>query len=98
VLQAAVARIPFLITTGGGPGARPGLSPPPPVATAFIAAPIVSLLLAVGVVYDWRTRGRPHPAYVIGIAALLAVGLIRTPLSATPQWLAFADFMRGFGG
>jgi hypothetical protein len=35
-LMAATGRVGFLIAThGGGPGMRPGLSPPPPVAGAF---------------------------------------------------------------
>ena len=65
---------------------------------SFALGPVVVVcaVLVAGVVYDWRTRGRPHPAYLIGIAALLAVGLVRIPLSATPQWLAFAEFMHRF--
>jgi hypothetical protein len=48
--------------------------------------------------YDMRTRGRPHPAYLIGGAIVLAVQVLRVPLSTTPLWYAIADFLARFGG
>lgn len=98
LLQAAVARIPFLIATGGGAGVRPGLTTPPPVSVTFASAVVVSVLIGIAAIYDWRTRGRPHPAYLIGIAALLGIGWVRIPLSATHGWIAFADFLSHFSG
>jgi hypothetical protein len=90
-LTAAAARIGFLIATGGGPGARPGLGPPPPPALGGADAAIVSLILLAGAIYDWRTRGKPHPAYLIGIAAILAFGFIGPFFAQTPAWFAFVD-------
>jgi hypothetical protein len=45
-----------------------------------------------------RTRGRPHPAYVIGGAVMLGVQLLRLPVSTTPWWYAVADVLARFSG
>jgi hypothetical protein len=91
LLQAAVARIFFEILTGGGPGLRPGLGPPRPLAIGLVPSLLTELLIVVAIVYDWRTRGRPHPVWLIGAAAPTAVVLLRGPLSGTAGWLALAD-------
>jgi hypothetical protein len=36
------------------------------------------------------SRGRPHPAYLYGGAALLAVKLLNWPISMTPAWHSIA--------
>jgi len=97
-LTAATARFGFLIAThGGGPGMRPGLGPPPPPATGMADAVIMSLVLSAGVIYDWRTRGRPHPAYLIGIAAILAFGVLGGVVTDTPAWFAVVDGLATLG-
>jgi hypothetical protein len=96
LLQAAVARVMFVIITGGGPGARPGLSTPPPIITTVVGGLITDLLIVAGAAYDWRTRGRVHPAYLIGGAVVLALELLRLPLSQSHAWLAFADSLATF--
>jgi hypothetical protein len=97
LLQAAMARVFFLINTGGGPGLRPGLGAPQPVAITIVPGLIVDTLILAGIVYDWRTRGRPHPAYLIAGGVVLAVQLARVPLSATPAWQALAAGLASFG-
>jgi hypothetical protein len=84
VLDAAVARwfLTFL--------APPGPAGPPPVAVTIPPAFVAYLLLVVAMVHDWRTRGRPHPVYVIGGIALIAVKLLNLPISETQAWHAFA--------
>jgi hypothetical protein len=84
LLDAAVARwfLTFL--------APPGAIGPPPVFVTIPPALLASLLLAAAVVYDWRTRGRPHPVYVYGGIALVAVKLLNWPLSTTAAWHSFA--------
>lgn len=84
VLDAAVARwfLTFL--------APPGPAGPPPVAVTLPPAFVAYLLLVVAVVHDWRTRGRPHPVYVMGGIALLAIKLLNLPVSETQAWHAFA--------
>lgn len=98
LLPAAAARIGFLIATGGGPGARPGLAPPPPVALGINGALMAGVILLAGIVYDWRTRGRPHPAYLVGLASLLGTAIAGTWLSGTGVWMGFVDALRGFAG
>ena len=84
ILDAAVAR--WFLTFLAPPG-PPG---PPPVEVTIIPAFVAYLLLAVAIVFDWRTRGRPHPVYVYGGAALVAVKLLNWPISATAAWHSFA--------
>ena len=84
ILDAAVARwfLTFL--------APPGAVGPPPVAVTIPPAFVAYLLLAIAMVHDWRTRGRPHQVYVIGAIALVAVKLLNLPISTTHAWHAFA--------
>lgn len=97
ILQAAVDRIYYLLVVGGKPGVPLGFNPTPPVMASVPGALITDLLVAAAMVYDWRTRGRPHPAYLIAGAVLLFVQLIRVPLGPSPPWLEFAHFLAGFG-
>jgi len=98
LLQAAMARVFFTLMTGGGPGLRPGLGAPPPIAIGLVPSLILEVLIVVGVVHDWRTRGRPHPAWLIGAAVMTAVILLRGPFSSTSGWLAFADALSHITG
>jgi hypothetical protein len=84
LLDAAVAR--WFLTFLAPPG-PPG---PPPVPVTIPPAFVAYLLLVVAIVHDWRTRGRPHPVYVYGGAALIAVKLLNWPVSATPLWHSLA--------
>jgi hypothetical protein len=84
LLDAAVARwfLTFL--------APPGPLGPPPVPVTIPPAIVAYLLLVVAIVHDWRTRGRPHPVYIYGGIALLAVKFLNWPISMTPAWHWFA--------
>jgi hypothetical protein len=84
ILDAAVARwfLTFL--------APPGPLGPPPVPVTIAPALAAYLLLAVAIVADWRTRGRPHPVYIYGGAALVAIKLLNWPISMTPAWHSLA--------
>jgi len=84
LLDAAVARwfLTFL--------APPGPLGPPPVPVTIPPALVAYLLLVAAMVFDWRTRGRPHPVYVYGGIALIAVKLLNWPISVTPFWHSFA--------
>ncbi len=98
-LMPAVARFVFLYRRGYTPGTRPGEFPPSPVNASLISLVIVCLIvIGAGMVHDWRTRGRPHPAWIIGLAVLLIGAVLRAPLSATSGWLAFADWTTRIAG
>lgn len=84
ILDAAVARWFLTFLAPAGP---PG---PPPVPVTIAPALVACLLLVVAIIFDWRTRGRPHPAYIYGGAALVAVKLLNWPISVTPAWHSFA--------
>jgi hypothetical protein len=84
ILDAAVARwfLTFL--------APPGSVGPPPVEVTIIPAFVAYLLLLPAVIFDWRSRGRPHPVYIYGGAALVALKLLNWPTSTTAAWHSFA--------
>ena len=84
LLDAAVAR--WFLTFLSPPG-PPG---PPPVFVTIPPAFVAYLLLVVAIIYDWRKLGRPHPVYVYGGLALVAVKLLNLPISVTPLWHSFA--------
>jgi hypothetical protein len=98
LLQAPMGRVAFILATGGGPGKRPGLSPPPPMLATMIPSLLLELFIVAGIVHDWRTRGRPHRAWLIGGAVMTAVIVLRGPIGATPWWIAFADSMTRIAG
>lgn len=97
ILPAPIARLFFLIGSADG-AVRPALREPPTVEFALLSSGASDLLIAAAIVYDWRTRGRPHPAYLIAGAALLGVQILRIPLSTTPAWHAVTAWLLAFGG
>jgi len=98
MIPPAIARLFFAVSVGIGPGLRPGLGPPRTVESVLAPALVADVLILVGVIHDMRTRGRPHPAYVIGGALMLAVQVLREPASRTQTWYAIADFLARFSG
>jgi hypothetical protein len=55
-------------------------------------------VIVLAMLFDWRTRGRPHRAYLWGLGVILTVQLLRGPISRTEGWSAFADFLARFSG
>ncbi len=70
--------------------APPDAKGPPPVFVSIPPGIFVDLLIVVAIVYDWRTRGRPHPVYLIGGSVLLATQILAVPISTTHAWMAIA--------
>jgi hypothetical protein len=93
LLAAPIAR--WFLTFLAPPGAADAV---PPVAIATGPVLVSMLLLIVAIVHDWRSRGRPHPVYLWGGAALLGMAFLRAPLSVTPAWLAIAAAITGLAG
>jgi hypothetical protein len=54
---------------------------PLPAAVALWYLPV-----AIGMIHDFRTLGRPHPVYWVGLAAM-TVSLVRLPLGGMEGWL-----------
>jgi hypothetical protein len=97
ILQAAVGRA-FLILAGVRT-TRGDLPPlPPSVAVSVLPGLIADLLIVVAMVHDYRTTGRVHKVYWIGGAAVVAMQLVRVPLSATDAWLRFTYWLTAFAG
>jgi uncharacterized membrane protein YozB (DUF420 family) len=91
-LMPAAARWFLIYRRGFDPGVRPGNFPPNPVNASLQPLAFVCLLIVAGMIYDWRTRGKPHPAWTIGLAVLAIGAVLRAPISETSAWLAFADW------
>jgi hypothetical protein len=93
MMTPALARV--FLTLLAPPGAAGG--PPPP----FVAVPpglVASLLIVVALVYDWRTRGRPHKAYVYGgLLVVLQIFLV-VPISGTQAWMSIAGYLEHLAG
>ena len=84
ILDAAVARW-FLVFL-----APPDAAGPPPVDVDLAPALITCVLIMIGIVHDWRTRGRPHAAYLIGVGSLVGLKFLQVPLSTTWAWQSVA--------
>ena len=86
MMTPAIARV--FLTLLAPAGAADG--PPPP----FVAVPpglVACMLIGVAIVYDWRTRGRPHKAYIYGgLLAVLEVLLV-VPIAGTQTWMSIAS-------
>ena len=99
LLQAAVGRVFRLFLLPPEILALPvGEMPPPPVHFTVGAGLAVDLIIVAAMVFDWRTRGRPHPAYLIGGGLVLATQLLRVPMSETAAWRAIANGMLALAG
>jgi hypothetical protein len=95
ILDAAVAR--WFLTFLAPPPA-PGASPVPPIGVALPPALLVDLFIIAGIIHDWRTRGRPHPTYLIAGGAVLVQQLLRAPVSTTAAWDGIAEWLMHAAG
>jgi hypothetical protein len=95
LLDAPIARW-FLVFLA--PPTPPGeIAPPPPLFIATPPALVADLLIVVAMVYDWRTRGKIHPVYLIGGAAVLLYQLTRPLIGETEIWKSIAAGIGGLG-
>ena len=98
LVEAAAARFFFLAATGGGPGMRPGMFPPPPVSTGTVPGLLLELVIVAGMIRDWRVLGRIHPAWIVSLVVMTAVIFGRIALSETAAWASFASWLGGIAG
>jgi hypothetical protein len=78
--------------------APPGVAGPPPPFVSVPPALAADLFLVVAMVYDWRTRGRPHPVYVYGGLLLLAQQVLTVPFAATATWMSIVKSFENLAG
>jgi hypothetical protein len=93
VLNAPVAR-PLLtwVFTEQAPGGTP------PVWINVPACYLSYLLILPAMYFDWRTRGRVHPIYLVALPVLLFVAWVVIPISETAAWHNFARFYLTLAG
>jgi hypothetical protein len=70
--------------------AEVGFAVPPPVVFSVPPALIGDLILVAAIVFDWRVRGRVHPALAWATAGVVAVHVLSVPISETATWDAIA--------
>ena len=87
LLQAAVGRWFVLALAPPRPAGMIGPPSPPPVAVSVGPGLVVDLLIVFAMVHDRRTTGRVHRAYWIALAVIVAVQVLRVPVSATSAWM-----------
>lgn len=92
LMHAATARV--FMTLFAPPDAKG----PPPVFVALPPGIFVDLLIVAAMVHDWRKRGRPHTAYLIGGTVIIATQLLAVPISKTEQWMAIAKWVESLAG
>lgn len=106
VLDAPIAR-PFIayIVMGGhmppfeGTAGLAGLpGPPPPVAGVLPPTIVGDLFIVAGMIHDWRTRGKVHPAYLWAGGFVVAVQLLKIPFSASTLWHGVARWLISLAG
>jgi hypothetical protein len=68
-------------------------APPATLAGGTAASLAADVFLIVAILYDWRTRGRPHPVYLISLAVIVTVQALRLPLTETPLWRGVTDVL-----
>jgi len=55
-------------------------------------------LILVAITYDTRSRGRPHPAYLVGGACILLVQVATLSIRATSTWFGVTDWLASLVG
>jgi hypothetical protein len=95
ILQAAVGRW-FLLFLA--PPRPPGVSVavPPPVFVTVLPGLLVDLPIVVAMIHDRRTIGRVHPVYWIAGACVVAVQVLRVPISSTAAWEGVVQALLAF--
>ena len=86
ILQAAVGRMFIVLLRIPRQPGESLAAHAPPVFVTVMPGLVVDLLIVAGMIHDRRTTGRVHRAYWIAGAAVLAVQVLRVPVSTTHAW------------
>jgi hypothetical protein len=83
-------------------GTLGGLAPPGIARLPFVAGHLPAVagismgLLLSGPIYDWATRRRVHPAYIVGfIVSMLGTPPVVAAMAATSPWRSIAARLLG---
>jgi hypothetical protein len=102
LLPAAMARVLFRLFAPPDAALLGMAAPVADVSTMLnliiVPALLADALLIAAIVYDWRTRGRPHRVYVIGGLCLVGSQLLRPAIAPTAAWQAVTSTLLSFGG
>ena len=95
ILDAPIARpfIYFLGFHGNMPVAAGLPAPPPPIVGVSPNDYVVDFFLLIPILYDWRTRGRPHLVYLLGGGIVVLMELLQGPISRTQAWHGIASWI-----
>jgi hypothetical protein len=91
LLQAAVGRW-FVMFLAPASAAGVPVSPPP-VFVTIMPGLVSDLLIVAAMIHDRRTNGRVHPAYWVAGGALVALQVLRVPISTTAAWTQMANWL-----
>jgi hypothetical protein len=84
-----------LVGAGFGRVVRLLTGGPPPsmlIPGVYIATNVLLIAIAI---YDYRTRGRVHPVFVVAACALFGVELLAGLLVRSPAWIEFTHALVG---
>jgi hypothetical protein len=95
MLQAAVGRW-FLLLLAPPRPVGAGVVGPPPVFVTVLPGLVVDLLIVAAMIHDRRTSGRVHRVYWISGAAVVAVQVLRVPISTTSGWMRATHALTAF--
>ncbi len=96
LLQAPIARWFAVALAPPTPPGSVGL--PPPLPLTIPPGIVADLLIVTAIIYDWRTRGKPHPVYLIAGGAVLAFQLTVPVIGGSDTWKSIAGWISSFGG
>ena len=96
ILQAAVGRMFIVLLRIPRQPGELLAAHPPPVFVTVMPGLIVDLLIVGAMIHDRRTLGRVHRVYWISGAAVLAVQILRVPLSTTHAWAQVVEALLAF--
>jgi uncharacterized membrane protein YiaA len=55
-------------------------------------------LIMIAIAYDIKTRGRPHPAYLVGGGCVVLIQIATLWVRSTGAWYGFTDWLAGLVG
>jgi hypothetical protein len=88
----------FMVLLSPPPGAGDSQLSVPPVSVLVTPSLVADLLVIAAMIYDWRTRGRPHAVYLFGGGVLLLLQITAVPIAATAAWQSVAAALGHLAG